>query len=226
MDARRIAIMGIGSRRRGPATVAALTACAEDFDLELRFWDADAERLDLFDRLARVCFRAAEVEPRLLTLSDPAEALERADGVIVAVGRNCARCYLAPPVAGRAPAPSGSPVDLELAYAEPDVELSAEEPVGDVSQEDVRLVIDQLLGSGEKGRPTLDLTGLLDGAEPEVVTACWWPEDPGPERRRRLPLQILRRVLADESVSDLLAAYRDSPVREWLGSACWAPGSR
>lgn len=224
MDPRRIAIMGIGSRRRGPATVAALTACAEDFDLELRFWDADAERLDLFDRLARVCFRAAEVEPRLLTLSDPAEALERADGVIVAVGRNCARCFLAPPAAGRAPAPTGSPVDLELAYAEPGVELQAEEPVEDVSEEDVRLAIGRLLAGGDRGRPTLDLTGLLDRTEPEVVTACW-PEDPGPERRRRLPLQILRWVLADESVSDLLAAYRDSPVREWLGSAAWGPGS-
>ena len=62
--------------------------------MRVSFWDADAERLDLFDRFARLCFRSAENEHALVSTEDPAEALDGAEMAICQVGRNCARKYV------------------------------------------------------------------------------------------------------------------------------------
>lgn len=90
MDVIRIAIVGAGSVRCTPAVIGSLANYYGERPLELRFVDADAERLDLFDRFARLAFRAANSDHHLISTDSFGDALEDADRVILQIGRNCA----------------------------------------------------------------------------------------------------------------------------------------
>jgi hypothetical protein len=94
MSAIRIAIMGAGSVR---CTVPVLTSLAHYFGerpLQISLFDADAERLDLFDRFARVCFTTMRQAHSLRSTEDATEALEDAEFVVFQVDENCARKFL------------------------------------------------------------------------------------------------------------------------------------
>jgi hypothetical protein len=89
-----LTILGAGSVRCCPAIIGALGSYYGERPLELRLYDADAERLDLFDRLARVVFEDTNVEHRVLAFEDPEEALTEATLVVLALDENCARKFL------------------------------------------------------------------------------------------------------------------------------------
>jgi len=90
----RLCVLGAGSVRCMPALIGSFATYFGERPLEIRFWDADAERLDLFDRFARLSFMVNKCDHRLISTEDPAEALEEAVRVVVAVGENCARKHL------------------------------------------------------------------------------------------------------------------------------------
>ncbi len=90
----KLCILGAGSVRCSPAVIGSLATYFGERPLEVRFWDADAERLDLFDRFARLCFTFNKCDHRLLSTDDPGEALSEAGRVLVTVGANCARKLL------------------------------------------------------------------------------------------------------------------------------------
>src|SRR5687767_3239764 len=87
----RLAILGGGSVRCTPKVVAALATYFGERPLEIVMWDSDGERLDLFDRFARYLFLMTSTPHRLISTTDPYEALQGADAVIFQVGVNCAR---------------------------------------------------------------------------------------------------------------------------------------
>ena len=89
-----LAVLGAGSVRCSPAIIGALGSYYGERPLEVRFYDPDAERLDLFDRLARVVFEDTSVEHSILSLDDPQEVLEGADLVVVALDDHGARKFL------------------------------------------------------------------------------------------------------------------------------------
>src|SRR4051794_39669255 len=94
MSIMRLAILGGGSVRCSPAVLASLATYFGERPLEIRMFDADVERLDLFDRLARLCFAMTKNPHTLISTTDAVEATEAADRVILQVGENCARKYL------------------------------------------------------------------------------------------------------------------------------------
>jgi hypothetical protein len=98
MDEVRLCVLGAGSLRCMPGVIGSLATYFGERALEIHLWDADEERLDLFDRFARLCFMVNKCSHRLLATDDPAEALDKAERVIVAVGGNCARKMPAPGV--------------------------------------------------------------------------------------------------------------------------------
>src|SRR5947209_12666480 len=94
MSVTRLAILGAGSVRCTTPVIASLATYFGERPLEIRMFDADMERLDLFDRLARLCFMMTKNEHTLISTCDAAEAIENAERAVLQVGENCARRYL------------------------------------------------------------------------------------------------------------------------------------
>lgn len=92
-----LTVLGAGSVRCCPAIIGALGSYYGERPLQVRLFDADAERLDLFDRLARLVFEDTSVEHGVLAFEDAAEALEGADLVIFAIDEHGSRKFLGRP---------------------------------------------------------------------------------------------------------------------------------
>jgi len=89
----RFALLGSGNVRISVGVIAALATYFGERPLDLRFWDGDVERADLFDRFARLCFTVARSAHELSTVATPEEALEECGRVLIAVDENCASRY-------------------------------------------------------------------------------------------------------------------------------------
>ena len=83
MEPERLTVLGAGSLRFGPAVCGGLAVYFGERPLEVRFWDGDAERLDLFDRFARYLFDLNKTPHRLMSTEDPHEAIFGTDRVIL-----------------------------------------------------------------------------------------------------------------------------------------------
>lgn len=94
MGLTKLTILGAGSLRCSPSVIGSLGSFFGERQLDVHFWDADMERLDLFDRFARGCFAATKSTHRLMATTEVDEALDGATGIIVQVGGNCARRYI------------------------------------------------------------------------------------------------------------------------------------
>ncbi|HVL40312.1 MAG TPA: hypothetical protein VM328_13060 [Fimbriimonadaceae bacterium] len=118
----KLAIIGAGSLRCSPAVLASLATYFGERPLEIRLYDADEERLDLFDRFARLLFQMTKATHRLLYRTDYGEALDHADQVVLQVDDNCARKLLK----AEGVAAAGCPVDTALERIRPFLEEGAE----------------------------------------------------------------------------------------------------
>lgn len=198
----RLAVLGIGSVRCAPPIIGALASYFGDQDLEIRLYDEDAERLDLFDRLARRCFDVEKAKHLLVSMDDVSEALEGADMVILAVGENCARRYLRKhPPGTKAKSGKGKSAKAKSL-------LSRDEVLRGALAAMMRFVPD--------GAPVLDLTR---GTEPGVsaeTTRLDWPDDLSADRRQEVPFQVLRWIRAEDMLAPLIEAHRRSPIKEWM----------
>lgn len=83
MEAQRLTVLGAASLRYGPTVCGGLACYFGEQPLEVRFWDPEAERLDLFDRFARYLFILNKTPHLLISTDDPEEALFGADRVVL-----------------------------------------------------------------------------------------------------------------------------------------------
>ena len=95
MEPERLTVLGAASLRCGPAVCGGLANYFGEKPLEVRFWDADPERLDLFDRFARYLFDLNKTPHLLLSTEDPHEALFGTDRIVVALDDHGADRYRA-----------------------------------------------------------------------------------------------------------------------------------
>lgn len=197
MSVTRLAVLGAGSVRCTVPVVASLATYFGERPLEVRLFDADEERLDLFDRLARTCFAVNRATHSLLASSDAAEAVEEADRIVVQVGANCARKYL------KARRRQGF-AELDAASL---VEQALESILAPVSGED-----DVLSLVGEDIALPLERYHRLD-----------WPEAPALAERAAVPHQVLRWIHGEEPLYTLLRTYERSPFKSWLDDPESAP---
>lgn len=208
MALERLAVLGIGSVRCAPAILGALGTYYGEREIEVRLFDADAERLDLFDRLGRLCLLVGEAPHRMTAHEDWREAILDADAAIVCIGENCARHMLgvrqaivavedeAPVLAAQRSRPGRMKLFPKTSGARADVLAEALEPV-----------LAELAG-----RRALSLMrGFAAGGE-----AWTWPPPPSDAQRRALPHQVLRWVRGEEPVRELLDDHAGSPLRAWL----------
>lgn len=83
----KLAILGVGSIRCGVPVIASLATYFGERPLEIILFDPDEERLDLFDRFARLCFAMMKSTHTLRATTDIDEALVEVDRVILQMGR-------------------------------------------------------------------------------------------------------------------------------------------
>lgn len=97
-----IVVIGAGNLASGVPVVASFASYFGERPIDLRLWDPDLERLDLLDRLARVCFTVARSTHQLQALEDLQEACEDCVGAVLLLDDHGASRYrrLAGPAAG------------------------------------------------------------------------------------------------------------------------------
>ncbi|HTQ09749.1 MAG TPA: hypothetical protein VMI31_06730 [Fimbriimonadaceae bacterium] len=190
MDVTRLAILGAGSVRCSPAVIASLATYFGERPLEIRMFDSDMERLDLFDRFARLCFAMSRNGHGLSSTTDADEALLDADRVILQIGENCARKYLK----------ERHRMGIASLGAEAMIEQAVEELLGSVPQEAEVL---SLVDSG--------IAIPLD----HYYRVDWLPE-PTVAERISLPHQVLRWIRGEDYTHALFIEHERSPVKRWL----------
>jgi hypothetical protein len=89
MDRVNLAILGAGNVRCSPPVLATLASYFGERPLDIALYDADEERLDLFDRVGRTFFAVTKTPNTLASTTDPAEALAEAALVIVQTDAHC-----------------------------------------------------------------------------------------------------------------------------------------
>jgi hypothetical protein len=202
--------MGAGSVRCSPPVLATLANYFGERPLEVRLYDADVERLDLFDQLARVLFRITESTHQLRFRIDPVEALEDVDRVVMQVGTNCARKYLRQ---------VGDLSGIE--------DVLPEEPVGSVQKDGFRMqAADDSLVQRAIDRMLIALPPEAEvlSLQREEVTLpderryrkLKWPEEPTLAERVALPHQVLRWIKGEEMPHVLLKDADRTPLKAWL----------
>lgn len=187
-DVLKLTILGAGSVRCAPPVISSLATYFGERPIEVRLYDADEERLDLMDRLARHCFRLNKANHTVLFRTDPKEALEEADRIVLMVGRNCARKFQR-------------------------VRYSEGRPQGD---ELTTKTLSSLMELAPSEADVLSLQRKSIEVPLSFYRRMDWPGEPTDESMRWLPHQILRWVRAEEPMFDFLKEQQESPFKSWL----------
>jgi hypothetical protein len=153
-------------------------------------YDADLERLDLFDRLARLCFIMTKNEHSLISTTDANEAIGGADRIILQVGDNCARKYLKERhrmgIADLAPSAM--------------IEQAVEE------------MLDAVPGEAE----ILSLQRADIAIPRSRYYRLDWLAEPTRSERFAFPHQALRWIRGEEYTHEFLREQERSPLKRWL----------
>ncbi len=227
-----MSLVGVGNLRCGPPVVASLAAWGPEMEVEVRLFDSNEERLDLMDRFARVCLDRTNAGHALKATSDPAEALEDADSVVLTVSEDCARRMkgAVEPTPVEAVPPGQSYLDLvrgdpnrptPLERLSPQTRLILANPLRDdgrTREEALSEALESLLALAPPRARLLSLVRrvpLPPGREHDYLN---WPSPLDTEQTLRVPHQILRWILGEATLDALLDEARRSPVLAWLES--------
>ncbi len=231
MLGRVVTLIGAGNVTCAPKVIATVAGLGDEFLVDFRLFDANDERLDLMDRLARVCFDQAKSESTIRSSTDLAELLDGTTDVIIGLGEDCSRRILG---ATSAPTldnfePEADP--WELRRGDP----NRPTPVDRLSTQTRQMLerpLDMSLGSFEVIQRALShvvpiippsariLSLVQEVALPPIleIETLAWPDPLSESELSLIPHQILRWVVKQEPIHELLDAGKDSPVRTWLFS--------
>ncbi|MGV3618974.1 MAG: hypothetical protein ACO1SV_26910 [Fimbriimonas sp.] len=188
MEPIALTIVGAGSVQCGPAIIGSLASYFGERPLEVRLYDADEERLDLFDRLARLVFGDTVVEHHLKSYTDAVEALDGSRLVVLALDHNCARKYLR--------------------------QTDAPVPIDD--DEALREAVDRIMPTIPAEALLLSLLPTTIPVAQPMYYRVGWPPPVDEEACRSIPFQILRWLNKEEGVYALVDAHERSPFKQWL----------
>lgn len=231
MSPRVVLVAGSGSLRSTPPTIASLAAFAPDHEVEVRLWDPNPEKLDLFDRFARACLEVTKLGHTVRSFDNPVEAFEEAEAVIFTMTEGSARRFLAPPPDAdpqEEPEPEAPATNvLEFGYGDrnrptprsrlsPAIRAILHHPDLTVGREDaLRMALERLaLLIPEKA----DVLNLMRGAMVPGGRGIHldYPDPLTEEQVKAMPHQILRWIQGDAGLSACVEGCRRSPVMRWL----------
>lgn len=190
MSVVHLSVLGAGSVRCSVPVLASLATYFGERPLEITLYDSDEERLDLFDRFARLCFLATKSTHSLKSTTEYKEALEKPDFVVVQVGENCARKFLKE--------------TRRQGFAE----------LGRASL--IEQAVEDLLRDLPPPKPILSLIADAIVYPHDVYQSPDWPPALSEAERSAYPLQVLRWCRGDEYPFEVLKANERSPLKAWL----------
>ena len=181
--------MGAANLRMSVQVIASLATFFGERQMVVRFYDSDEERLDLFDRFARVAFHSNKNRHALSSTTQANEALEGANRVILQVDENCARKELRAR-RGFQSSSTGSSLISEALEALLSDEVSSEAAVLNLQDNEVKIPLDSYY--------VIDWASQLRGEEYGV------------------PHQLMRWIRSEEYLFDLFRANEQTPLKAWL----------
>lgn len=196
MAAERLTILGAGSVEVTPAVLGSLAGYFGERPLQIWMYDADAERLDAFERLANLCFMSTYAPHKVIATTDPREALAETDAIVLSVDGNCARRYL------RTHRSKGI-ADID-----------------DLSM--IEQAVNDLLGGVPGSVPVLSLLSPEIAVPRGSYHRADWPARMDEATLRGMPMQLLRWLNREDMLYDLLAGNDESPLKAWLNDPCSA----
>lgn len=225
---RVVVVLGAGNLRCGPPVLAGLATWRPDDLVNIRLWDANEERLDLFDRLLRECLDKEGTIHNVRSSSSYKEELEGATDVVFAVHEDCARRTLgrkeprlfvpdAPgsledQVRGDPNKPTMpeqlSPLTQEILSAPLDHEEDRESAI--------TKALKVLLGAVPENARILSLERGVELPLDAPYDALEWPPEIPERDLPSIPHQVLRWIHGEESLSKLLYSATDSEFVQWL----------
>jgi hypothetical protein len=148
------------------------------------------ERLDLFDRLARICFIMTKTTHNLISTTDAGEATEGADRIVLQVGENCARKYLKE--------------RHRMGIADLDAAAMIEQAV------------EEMMGTAPADAYVLSLQRKEIAIPRRQYYTVDWPPEPSSGERFSFPHQALRWIRGEEYTHAFLREHERSPLKAWL----------
>jgi hypothetical protein len=194
-------------------------------DPVVSLFDANEERLDLMDRLARIIFDDFHPEITVRASSDLSEAMEDVDSVVLCLNEDGARRMVSGSVeeikdvqradaVGLRRGDVNRPTPVENLSPMTRQLLSKPKVLG-MSREEAILGAVELFGSVWTGEGRV--LSLMRGVS-VIYESLEWPTALGEQELWMRPHQILRWINADESVFELVEAGRDSQFLKWLST--------
>ncbi|HEY3781773.1 MAG TPA: hypothetical protein VGL56_11865 [Fimbriimonadaceae bacterium] len=188
MESVKLTIVGAASLRCGIPVIASLATYFGERPLEVSFYDADEERLELFSLFANKAFRFSDNPHTLRSSTDALEMLDGADRVVLQLDEHCAR---------KENKVNG--FKLESSGAEEISAALSRLAPGIANQAAVMSLL------FPEVRVPLDYYYRLD-----------WPGSIGLEERRSIPHQLLRWIREEEYLHDIFREFERSPLKSWL----------
>ncbi len=226
MTARVVTLIGAGNIRVAPIVLATLAEFFPESPLHVHLFDANEERLDLMDRLARTFFDITRNEATVKSSSELADVLPDSTEVIIALNEDGSRRMVgrqlstAAAVTDAAIGPTDvysgdfnrpTPLDRLSDHTRMMLEVPA---ASEGSREEAVAAAFELVAA--TGWPSdarvLNLTRGL-----QVPIETWdWPSELSDASKHSMPHRILRWIHHDENIGDLLTEGRESRFRAWL----------
>lgn len=231
MIRRSLAMIGAGNIRCCPSVLASIAACDALDGLDIRLYDANQERLDLYFQLAVAIMDLSNREHDLFRRPVLEEALDKADVVILTLNEDCSR-RMTGKSAAMVYLPSAIDEEETLAWPLQYGDINRPTPAGELSLgtlsqlsspvEDSRgreAAVNDALSLVETGinhrSSVLNLTRTASKSRIKGEHLAWPP--PMAERQiEEAPHQVLRWVEGDLSLRTFVQDHRTSPVVEWL----------
>ena len=225
---RVIVVLGAGNLRCAPTVLASLAVWRPDDIVDIRLWDANEERLDLFDRLLRECLEKEGTEHSVRSSSDFVEELKDSTDVVFCVHEDCARRILGRTepqlyfpespanLVDQVRGDPNKPTSPELLSRYTHEILSAPLNQSESREVAVSRALETLYGSVPPSARILSLQRGLTLKIDREFEALVWPAQIPERDLQTVPHQVLRWIHGEESLAQLLSSSMDSPFYEWL----------
>lgn len=226
MAGRVVTVLGAGNVRCAPPVFATLCNWYPDVPLAIRLWDANEERLDLMDRLARCLMDDWNSEATVSSTTSLEEAAPGTTDAILCLHEDCARrligTHLSPSLAmfedqeipihfyggdrNRPTPPESLSEHTKQLLSVPNHEkFSRVEAMADALQ----ILVPQIPDSAR-------VVSLMRETPFAAGESLRWPEPLTDVQESLIPHQILRWVRRDEDLFDLMSSGKETPLRAWL----------
>ncbi|MCB0826267.1 MAG: hypothetical protein KDC26_08760 [Armatimonadetes bacterium] len=228
MRDRVVLLAGAGNVRCAPPVLASLATWYPDDVVTLSLFDANLERLDLIDRLARKLFDDFNRDLLIRSSTDLSEASEGTTDLVLMLNEDGSRRMVG--------AVSSDKLQAFEEMEEDPFELRKGDRNRPTPPEQLspatRNMLSQPKATGPRDEVILAAANLVLEQTPDSRTVSLmrgvvlpsgtehlhlnWPEPIDEMKLPLIPHQILRWIYCDEPTNDLIEAGRNNPFRAWL----------